>query len=567
MLAIRKPALILPTLCIMALVFFLTPGNAMAAKDHGNNEYSMDVTALMGPENTELVVHFITTDPVNFPLPEELEKIKVKIHRKKHSSGHGSGHLINERDLEVVDNQVVFSLTEAPLYATLKVDVKFQVGQTKVKLKEYVEVTLRPDLIIEDVGYPLTVQVDQPFNVHATLQEVLGDNSAIANVNLSADGVSMTTPGVHISPEMPTTVIFTGLSFSEPGIISFTVDISDATPGEFDLTNNSFSFDVEVIPPQTPGETEYSMSYENFDNVFSLATIEMCGNVEEMQNGGNRDEFFLEGSSEEATPGGSLDISFRLYADGVSAYALDIEGLTSYETVDGFEYYDYSDEATGVFITYSRNPGNIAYFEISKYSGLEIYVNRLNGDITSSGIEDFGPHMDAETSIDVSILFDDGFSLMGGTANMTLEPPDVINDTFSFTIPDPDCGEVTFSNYISLEYIFGENYGILDPTFLARRNQAAVIAPLLPERLYLADNFPNPFNPRTAISFGLPEDSRVSLILYDISGREVSKLAEGHFSAGRHDLYLDGSELSSGTYFYSLEAGSFKEVKRMLLLK
>ena len=85
--------------------------------------------------------------------------------------------------------------------------------------------------------------------------------------------------------------------------------------------------------------------------------------------------------------------------------------------------------------------------------------------------------------------------------------------------------------------------------------------------IYLENNFPNPFNPRTAISFGLPEDSRINLMLYDISGREVLKLAEGQFSAGRHDLHLDASELSSGTYFYSLEAGSFKEVKRMLLLK
>ena len=569
MLTKRNPAFMVPTIFIMAVMYVLAPIEVMGGRGHGHDDdaYSMEVTALMGPNDTELVVLLTTTDAENFPIPEELEKIKVKIHKKKHSRGHGHGHLIDERDVVLVDNQAVFSMTEVPLYATLKVDVKFRNGRQKVKFKENIEVTLRPDLMVEDVGYPMTVLIDQPFNIHANLQEILGDNSATATVNLSATGLSLTTPDVLVSPEMPTTVVFTGLSFSEPGIVSFTVDISDANPGEYDLTNNSYSFDVEVIPPQTPGETEYSMSYENFDNVFSLSTTEICGVLEEMQHGGNRDEFFLEGSSGEATPGGSLDVSFRLYADGVSAYALDIEDMTSYETTGGFEYYDYSDEATGIFITYARNPGNIAYFEISKYSGMDIYVNRLNGVITSSSIEDYGLHMDAETSIEASILFDDGFSLVGGSASMALEPPDVINETFSFTIPNPDCGVDVISNYISLEYIFGENYGILDPTFLAKRNQAAETTPLVPQTTFLADNYPNPFNPMTALSFGLPEDSRVSFILHDISGREVLKLAEGRFSAGRHELFLDASNLSSGTYFYSLEAGSFKEVKKMLLLK
>jgi len=309
------------------------------------------------------------------------------------------------------------------------------------------------------------------------------------------------------------------------------------------------------------------MLYENFDNVLSLTSNEICGVLTETEQTGDRDEFYLEGSSGESTPGGSLDVSFRIYADGVPAYALDIEDLTSYETVDGYEYYDYSDEATGIFITYACNPGNIAYFEINKYSGMDVYVNRINGDITFSSIEDFGLHMDAETSIETSILFDDGFSLMGGTANMTLELPDIVDEEFGFSIPNAECGEDIYYNHISLDYIWGENSGLMDPTFLPRRNHAGVPEPVIPAAIYLAKNYPNPFNPTTAISFGLPEESRVSMRLYDISGREVLKLAEGRFSAGEHSLYLDASELSSGTYFYSLETGSFKEVKRMLLLK
>ena len=554
----------LPLTLVLLLLFIAAPADVMGGRGHGHDddEYTMEVSALMGPEDTELTITISSSDPENFPVPEELEKLKVKIDR----GGQGHGHLIDERNVELVNGQIVFSLSEAPLHARLKIDTQFRPGRHKVKLKTRVEVTLRPDLIVEDVG-PMVAFVDQSFSIHANIQELLGDNDAVANVTLSADGVNMTISDVFVSAGMLSTVVFTGLSYDEPASVSFTVDISDANPGEYDLTNNSYSFDVEVIPPPTPGETEYSMSYENFDSVLTISTLEICDTIWVDEQSGDRDEFYLEGSSEEATPGGILDVSFRIYADGASAYALDIEGLTPYHTQGGIEYYDYSDEATGIYITYDRNPDNLAYFKINKYSGQDVYIRRVDGTLTEYSLLDYGLHMDAQFSLEASILFDDGFSLMGGTASMILNSAGLFEYEDSFPLNNTGCANSSLTNYFRSEYIFGENDGILDPTFLARRNQAAVTAPLLPEKIYMADNYPNPFNPRTAISFGLPEDSRVSLILYDISGREVKKLAEGRFSAGRHDLYLDGSELSSGTYFYSLEAGSFKEVKRMLLLK
>ena len=564
MIANRKPALWGSTISILAVMFILTPSDAMGGKGHGHDddEFTMEVRALMGPDDTELKITISSNDPDNFPVPEELEKLKVKIDH----GGHGHGHLIDERNVELVNGQILWSLSEAPLGARLKIDTQFRLGRHKVKLKTRVEVTLRPDLIVEDVG-PMTVFVDQPFSIHANIQELLGDNGAVANVTLSGDGVNVTIPDVSVSAGMLTTVVFTGLSYSEPTTVSFAVDISDAYPGEYDVSNNSLSFDVEVIPPPTPGVTEYNMIYENWDNALSLFTTEICDTIEVREQSGDRDEFFMDGNSGEATPGGSLDVSFRIYADGVSAYALDISGLTSHGNLNGFELYEYIDEATGIFITYSRNPGNLAYFEINKYSGQDVYIHRVDGTIIENTILDYGPHMDAQTSIEASILFDDGFSLLGGTANMALDPAEFYEVEFSWDIPNPICGLDIYTNYFRSEYIVGENDGILDPTFLPRRNQAAVTTTLLPERIYLADNYPNPFNPTTAISFGIPDNSSVKLILYDISGRELLKLAEGHFSAGRHDLYLDASELSSGTYFYSLEAGSFKEVKKMLLLK
>lgn len=88
-----------------------------------------------------------------------------------------------------------------------------------------------------------------------------------------------------------------------------------------------------------------------------------------------------------------------------------------------------------------------------------------------------------------------------------------------------------------------------------------------PGRYYLAQNYPNPFNPLTKIDFQIPRSELVSLIIYDISGREVRKVINSRMSRGVHTVSFDGSNLSSGIYLYRLEAGSFTDVKKLVLIK
>ncbi len=85
-------------------------------------------------------------------------------------------------------------------------------------------------------------------------------------------------------------------------------------------------------------------------------------------------------------------------------------------------------------------------------------------------------------------------------------------------------------------------------------------------------NFPNPFNPVTNISFALAEDSFVKLTVYDAAGREVKKLIDGNLAAGYNTLNFDASGIASGVYFYRLEsAGSsgvkFTKIMKMLVVK
>ncbi|KAA3597651.1 MAG: T9SS C-terminal target domain-containing protein [Calditrichaeota bacterium] len=88
----------------------------------------------------------------------------------------------------------------------------------------------------------------------------------------------------------------------------------------------------------------------------------------------------------------------------------------------------------------------------------------------------------------------------------------------------------------------------------------------------LAQNFPNPFNPSTTISYQIAKDTRVSLKIYNIKGEFVKELTKGFQQEGSHNVVWNGTDengksVSNGTYFYKLTAGTFTQTNKMILLK
>jgi N-acetylneuraminic acid mutarotase len=88
-----------------------------------------------------------------------------------------------------------------------------------------------------------------------------------------------------------------------------------------------------------------------------------------------------------------------------------------------------------------------------------------------------------------------------------------------------------------------------------------------PSSYSLSQNYPNPFNPSTKISFSLPKAGSVKLVVYDILGKEVTTLVNDYRTAGTHSVEFNASNLASGVYLYRIEAGDFRDVKRMILIK
>ena len=90
----------------------------------------------------------------------------------------------------------------------------------------------------------------------------------------------------------------------------------------------------------------------------------------------------------------------------------------------------------------------------------------------------------------------------------------------------------------------------------------------IPNSYLLSQNYPNPFNPTTTINFSIPTDNFVTLKVFDVMGREVSTLINGHKNAGSYSIPFDATNLASGVYYYKLIAGSsFSQTKKMILLR
>ena len=94
----------------------------------------------------------------------------------------------------------------------------------------------------------------------------------------------------------------------------------------------------------------------------------------------------------------------------------------------------------------------------------------------------------------------------------------------------------------------------------------------LPKEFALRQNYPNPFNPLTTINYDLPENTHVRLVVYDIMGREIVNLVNQQQDAGYKSVRWNGRNnsgqvVSAGMYIFSIHAGDYRAIKKMILLK
>ena len=90
---------------------------------------------------------------------------------------------------------------------------------------------------------------------------------------------------------------------------------------------------------------------------------------------------------------------------------------------------------------------------------------------------------------------------------------------------------------------------------------------IIPEKFSLSPAYPNPFNPVTTLSFGIPIDSEVSIDIYNLHGRVIESLVSRHMEVGYHSVIWDANSYASGIYFVKMAAGEYVSTQKLMLVK
>ena len=160
------------------------------------------------------------------------------------------------------------------------------------------------------------------------------------------------------------------------------------------------------------------------------------------------------------------------------------------------------------------------------------------------------------------VVGDSGLIAMTDSAgrNWKIQKSETVQDLIALSFIDTLTGWVLGKNNLILRTTDGgENWS----TLVSIDNREYNIQ----NDFTLSQNHPNPFNPVTTIEYTLSRSGEVSLIIYNILGKEVARLVDGEMTAGNHTANWDASNFASGIYFYRLQAGDFVLTRKMVLLK
>ncbi len=171
--------------------------------------------------------------------------------------------------------------------------------------------------------------------------------------------------------------------------------------------------------------------------------------------------------------------------------------------------------------------------------------------------------------------FSEGSKYRFMTNGLELTKSDVVNDwsfvisAGPFTIPPG----ILHYKKVSVAFLGGNNLADLQLNTDAAKSKGAAILGVserpsgVPDVYSLYQNYPNPFNPVTTISYSLAGRGHVSLKVYDMLGKEVASLIDTDQPAGNYETQFDGSQLSSGVYYYRLISDNFVQTKKLMLVK
>jgi hypothetical protein len=273
--------------------------------------------------------------------------------------------------------------------------------------------------------------------------------------------------------------------------------------------------------------------------------------IERSENGGAFEEIARISSSESSFLDETIEQNIYTYRIA----AIDGERMSAWSNINGFDMslpsFDLRSPATGTTVQLSGESNrNINLWWTATSSGFPVtytwYFDHEDGDFSEPLIEKV---------VDIQLVqisygeMDDALELAGVALGSTFNGKWMVKAKAGPLVTWAD-------EPFTLRIVRGEVITSVEQTSTE-----------IPQALELRQNFPNPFNPETTISFGLPESGRVELVIYDLMGREVGRLVDGNLAAGWHQVRWDASQLASGTYIYRIQTAGQVQSRIMTLLK
>ncbi len=264
-------------------------------------------------------------------------------------------------------------------------------------------------------------------------------------------------------------------------------------------------------------------------------------------------------------------------------------------------WWDHLSPNTGGDILYFSSPAGdyfvLSYVDVPKYfydgsitfqvildTNGNIKMNYLNGDLAETGFPDYYTATvgieNADGSDGLEIHYDAPYNIMESLSIIISTDWLAVEPYSGYIAPGEQVGAaVTFNAKNTLEGIYpgniylesndSDNPSINIPCTLAVVQTGIEDDEMssIPKIFALHQNYPNPFNASTTIKYELPQQSQVTIEIYDILGRKVSTLVDRQQPAGYHQAIWRADDFASGMYFYKLQAGEYSETRKMLLMK
>ena len=138
-----------------------------------------------------------------------------------------------------------------------------------------------------------------------------------------------------------------------------------------------------------------------------------------------------------------------------------------------------------------------------------------------------------------------------------------VTDSLKFRVNPPFTTALTTVNDSTVALVNNTTFSIINPTVTGTGNNVSE----LPKEFKLYENYPNPFNPTTTIKYDIADNSFVKLVVYDLAGKEIETLVNNNLQAGKYEATWSGSNYASGVYFAKIEAGNYRHIIKMLMVK